>query len=60
MSSTRRLLAATAIAPVLWGTTYLVSTEFLPPDPPGGVSTTLGAAHPIIVTLLAVVMLHEE
>lgn len=29
-----RILAATAIAPLLWGTTYLVTTEFLPPERP--------------------------
>ena len=28
------LVALTAIAPVTWGTTYLVTTEFLPPDRP--------------------------
>lgn len=27
-------LAATALAPVLWGTTYVVATELLPPDRP--------------------------
>ncbi|WP_061965835.1 EamA family transporter [Demequina aurantiaca] len=34
MASNRSLLATTAIAPALWGTTYLVTTEFLPPDRP--------------------------
>lgn len=34
MASTRSLLATTAIAPALWGTTYLVTTELLPPDRP--------------------------
>ncbi|WP_430866749.1 EamA family transporter [Demequina aurantiaca] len=34
MPSNRSLLLATAIAPALWGTTYLVTTEFLPPDRP--------------------------
>ncbi|HEX2417342.1 MAG TPA: EamA family transporter [Micromonosporaceae bacterium] len=29
-----RLAATSAIAPALWGTTYLVTTEFLPPDRP--------------------------
>ncbi|WP_230304609.1 MULTISPECIES: EamA family transporter [unclassified Rhodococcus (in: high G+C Gram-positive bacteria)] len=28
------LTAATAVAPVVWGTTYLVTTELLPPDHP--------------------------
>ncbi|WP_234988037.1 EamA family transporter [Demequina sp. NBRC 110056] len=108
-----RLIAATAIAPALWGTTYLVTTELLPPDRqllasvlralpaglvllaftrtlprgawwwrsavlgvlnigaffallfvsayrlPGGVAATLGAVHPLIVAVLAVVVLHE-
>jgi probable blue pigment (indigoidine) exporter len=29
-----KLLAATALAPALWGTTYLATTELLPPDRP--------------------------
>lgn len=29
-----RLIAATAVAPLLWGTTYLTTTELLPPDRP--------------------------
>src|SRR4051812_48225751 len=28
------LVAATAMAPAAWGTTYAVTTEFLPPDQP--------------------------
>ncbi|MFE0513965.1 hypothetical protein ACFW2E_29660, partial [Streptomyces sp. NPDC058964] len=28
------LTALTALAPVSWGTTYAVTTEFLPPDRP--------------------------
>ena len=108
-----RLIAATAVAPLLWGTTYLTTTEMLPPDRPllaavvralpagllmiaftrtlprghwwwrslvlgtlnfgaffsllfvsayrlpGGVSATLGALHPLIVALLAVLILRE-
>lgn len=108
-----RLIAATSIAPLLWGTTYLTTTELLPPDRPllaaviralpagllmiaitrtlprgrwwwrslvlgtlnfgaffsllfvsayrlpGGVSATLGATHPLIVALLAVLILRE-
>lgn len=108
-----RLIAATALAPLLWGTTYIVTTELLPPDRPllasvaralpaglvllamtrtlprgswwwrsailgtlnigaffvllfvsayrlpGGVSATLGAVHPLIVAVLAVVVLRE-
>ncbi|MFN3866214.1 MAG: EamA family transporter [Demequina sp.] len=108
-----RMIAATAIAPLLWGTTYLTTTELLPDDRPllasavralpaglvlvaltrtlprgpwwwksavlgilnigaffallfvsayrlpGGVSATLGAVHPLIVAMLAVVVLRE-
>lgn len=32
--STARLTAVTALGPVTWGTTYLVTTELLPPDRP--------------------------
>ncbi|WP_245658081.1 EamA family transporter [Microtetraspora malaysiensis] len=106
--------AATALAPVVWGTTYIITTEFLPPGHPlfagllrslpaglialaftrtlprgawwwkaaalgvlniglffpflftaaerlpGGVAATLGAAQPIIVAALAVMVLHER
>lgn len=34
MAKSKNVLMATAIAPALWGTTYLVTTEFLPPDRP--------------------------
>lgn len=108
-----RLVLVTAIAPLLWGTTYLTTTELLPPDRPllasvaralpaglillamartlphgawwwrslvlgllnigafflllfvsayrlpGGVSATLGAVHPLIVAVLAVLVLRE-
>lgn len=33
-AGTTRLLAVTAIGPALWGTTYLVTTELLPPGRP--------------------------
>jgi probable blue pigment (indigoidine) exporter len=29
-----RLLATTAVTPIVWGTTYFVTSEFLPPDRP--------------------------
>lgn len=108
-----RMVATTAVAPLLWGTTYLTTTELLPPDRPllasavralpaglvligltrtlprgawwwksavlgilniggffallfvsayrlpGGVSATLGAVHPLIVAVLAVLVLRE-
>ena len=31
---TSRILAVTAIAPIIWGTTYLVTSEILPPGRP--------------------------
>jgi probable blue pigment (indigoidine) exporter len=34
LSNRLTLLLITAITPTLWGTTYLVATEFLPPDRP--------------------------
>lgn len=104
----------TALAPIVWGTTYLVTTEFLPPDHPvfaslvrslpaglialaitrtlprgmwwgksmvlgvlnigaffpllfiaayhlpGGIAATLGAAQPLVVAVLVVVLLGER
>lgn len=109
-----RTLALTAIAPSLWGTTYVVTTELLPAGRPllaatlralpaglallviggrlptgswwwrtavlgtlnfaaffsllftaayrlpGGVAATVGAVQPLVVTLLAVVVVHER
>ncbi|GAB3650464.1 EamA/DMT transporter family protein [Glycomyces tarimensis] len=34
MTARARDIAITALAPAMWGTTYLVTTEFLPPDRP--------------------------
>jgi probable blue pigment (indigoidine) exporter len=34
LSKQLRLVGATAVAPLTWGTTYLVTTELLPPDRP--------------------------
>ncbi|MEU0002768.1 EamA family transporter [Streptomyces sp. NPDC006314] len=46
------LIAVTALAPVSWGTTYAVTTEFLPPDRP--LFTALMRALPAGLLLLAV------
>jgi probable blue pigment (indigoidine) exporter len=46
------LIALTALAPVSWGTTYAVTTEFLPPDRP--LFTGLMRALPAGLLLLAV------
>ncbi|MFC4059442.1 EamA family transporter [Planomonospora corallina] len=45
------LVAATAFAPVVWGSTYLVTTEFLPPDRP--LLTALLRALPAGLLLVA-------
>ncbi|MGZ3099161.1 EamA family transporter [Streptomyces sp. H62] len=45
------LIALTALAPVSWGTTYAVTTEFLPPDRP--LFTALMRALPAGLLLLA-------
>ncbi|MEU4979268.1 EamA family transporter [Streptomyces sp. NPDC021969] len=45
------LIALTALAPVSWGTTYAVTTEFLPPDRP--LFTALLRALPAGLLLLA-------
>jgi probable blue pigment (indigoidine) exporter len=34
LSNRIRVIALTAVAPALWGTTYFVTTEYLPPDRP--------------------------
>ncbi len=34
MNAHGSMLAVTALAPLIWGSTYLVTTEFLPPDRP--------------------------
>ncbi|MEU6682427.1 EamA family transporter [Streptomyces sp. NPDC046832] len=46
------LITLTALAPVSWGTTYAVTTEFLPPDRP--LFTALARALPAGLLLLAV------
>ncbi|MEU2180032.1 EamA family transporter [Streptomyces thermolilacinus] len=51
MSSRAAVIAVTALAPVSWGTTYAVTTEFLPPDRP--LFTGLMRALPAGLALLA-------
>ncbi|QUW91326.1 EamA family transporter [Streptomyces sp. V17-9] len=52
MAATRpTVIALTALAPVSWGTTYAVTTEFLPPDRP--LFTALARALPAGLLLLA-------
>ncbi|MBB2912172.1 putative blue pigment (indigoidine) exporter [Streptosporangium becharense] len=50
--STPRLVAVTALAPAVWGTTYAVTTEFLPPGRP--LFTALVRALPAGLLLVAV------
>jgi probable blue pigment (indigoidine) exporter len=52
MPSRAAVIAVTALAPVSWGTTYAVTTEFLPPDRP--LFTGLMRALPAGLALLAV------
>ncbi|MCP9945806.1 EamA family transporter [Streptomyces somaliensis] len=51
MPSRAAVIAVTALAPVFWGTTYAVTTEFLPPDRP--LFTGLMRALPAGLALLA-------
>ncbi|MFV2121432.1 EamA family transporter [Streptomyces sp. Act-28] len=51
MPSRAAVIAVTALAPVSWGTTYAVTTEFLPPDRP--LFTGLMRALPAGLALLA-------
>jgi probable blue pigment (indigoidine) exporter len=46
-----RLIAATAAAPLLWGTTYITTTELLPPDRP--LLASVARALPAGLILLA-------
>ncbi len=50
-TSRAALVTLTALAPVSWGTTYAVTTEFLPPDRP--LFTALARALPAGLLLLA-------
>ncbi|WP_158103168.1 DMT family transporter, partial [Streptomyces tricolor] len=50
-AGTTAVIAVTALAPVSWGTTYAVTTEFLPPDRP--LFTALMRALPAGLLLLA-------
>ncbi|MEU6509098.1 EamA family transporter [Streptomyces sp. NPDC046942] len=52
MKRSASTIALTALAPVSWGTTYAVTTEFLPPDRP--LFTALTRALPAGLLLLAV------
>lgn len=45
------LIAITALTPVLWGSTYVVTTELLPPDRP--LTAAVIRALPIGILLLA-------
>ena len=51
------LILLTALAPVSWGTTYAVTTEFLPADRP--LFTGLMRALPAGLLLLAVALPHH-
>lgn len=51
LSNRLTLLAVTALAPAIWGTTYLVTTEFLPPDRP--LFAALARSLPVGILLVA-------
>lgn len=53
--ATLRLTALTALAPAAWGTTYLVTTEWLPPDRP----LLSGALRALPAGLLAIAIARE-
>ncbi len=46
-----KTLLLTALAPILWGTTYLTTTEFLPPDQPILVALLRALPVGILITL---------
>ncbi|GIG70124.1 EamA family transporter [Phytomonospora endophytica] len=52
MNSQARAIALTALAPITWGTTYIVTTELLPPDRP--LLTALLRALPAGLMLLLI------
>ncbi|KFF58139.1 hypothetical protein JF66_20860, partial [Cryobacterium sp. MLB-32] len=47
-----RITLLTALAPMVWGTTYFVTTEFLPPDHP--LFASLARALPAGLIALAI------
>lgn len=51
--STIGLTAAAALAPILWGTTYLVTTELLPPDRPMTASVLRAVPAGLLLLLIA-------
>ncbi|MCZ4563638.1 EamA family transporter [Rhodococcus sp. IEGM 1401] len=51
--STLGLTAAAALAPILWGTTYLVTTELLPPDRPMTASVLRAVPAGLLLLLIA-------
>ncbi|MDI9894284.1 EamA family transporter [Rhodococcus sp. IEGM 1381] len=53
LPSTLGLTAASALAPILWGTTYLVTTELLPPDRPMTASVLRAVPAGLLLLLIA-------
>ncbi|MEU0441210.1 MULTISPECIES: EamA family transporter [unclassified Streptomyces] len=62
MNSGRQLLtsAVTALAPAIWGSTYLVTTEWLPPDRPLLATTVRALPSGIILLLISRVLPKAE
>lgn len=53
MPTRTRDIVLTALAPVMWGTTYLVTTEFLPPDRPMLTSLIRALPAGLLLVLIA-------
>ncbi|OZD85724.1 EamA family transporter [Rhodococcus sp. 05-339-2] len=52
-SSTLGITAAAALAPIVWGTTYLVTSELLPPDRPMTASVLRAVPAGLLLLLIA-------
>ena len=57
------LILMTAVAPAAWGTTYIVTEKFLPPDRPLFAALVralpIGLVNPVVGTALGVAFAHE-
>lgn len=53
MLSNRLVLLTTALTPAVWGTTYFVTTEYLPPDRPLLAATVRALPAGLVLVLLA-------
>ena len=51
----RQDIAVTALAPIIWGSTYIVTTEFLPPDIP----LTVAMLRALVAGLLLLLLVRQ-